>query len=1582
MLKNLKIFIFLFTIIFTSNVNAKPIPPGAGDGDVAANILFLVDSSASMGRWIGSDGLGRVRGVSYDSDGNILIGQNARRAAGAVLRYTSAGARDTSFTPIRRIPRAGCAQHIDATRGINNQRFRRASTVKFVDNAINNEGIIFIVSQERRLRNYVFGFSENGRNCRFAISGSRGGQMFDIDVKNIGGTNYLFMAGQRNRNRGYFKVTNLTTMQSTYTEFNNRNHITRRYHRFSVNNDASRIYFSDAANGGALVGHALNATAPSYTLGGEVIRCNAVNNPNLTNQLMYTTAVGVSPDDSNIIYTSSHVNHALQRIDVSSGDCAVTTSIGRGVPSGQKNTGDAGSLSANDVNFNQVWAIHVTSTSILTGTQSGYVDELNEFTAGNRDAAWQQTMGGPRVRRWDGVKQALNAIVNDTTLTTGAHFGFGHWNAGERPGRNAPRGGAYCHRNPDCRYYGGWNGEHPNGTSTICYSDACLNVGISARGAGQIMDVFNPLGMAWGTDSHAFSQIAEDYFNDTNAGGSLLDPDSECQINYVIVIGDGAMNNTGVLGQGGQTAARMARLREMGVKSIYVAYGGGIQGTNLQRFHELTRIGTSEAGNADACANDDECERAIVALTPEDLKTSLTARIRQIIADRLAFTAPSITATIQEGGSLYQAQFAYEQFGEWQGTILRKRLNSNGEVDHNTDPGNAFGNWSAATVLRGQSTAGGAEDDRRIWSALSGIPYLGNWDNFNADNSDAINILFDTLGYTVQDYYRPASVICTEIHQDAILGDERIGIINFIKGNDYFDYDGDCNVTEVRRHVMGDIYHSQIVEVGAPDANVRFKGTNEEAYYRATNGYQNFASANANRTNVLYAGSNSGILHAINSETGREEWGFIPPFVGAILPQVINDELQGKVDGDNGGTNPIFGVDGSPVVHDVFIRGFNSAGELETSKSWRTLLFIPYGRGGAGFSVLDVTKPIVNGNDGPIHMFSIYNDKINERIYRADQDGEITQFEYNSSSSSLLDTSEGEVATDNYNEARDADEEEGDDVTTRQDTIAPCQSTTDFKDNGTNSCYVGSSFHYPNLELDFAVGETIPAGLLNAVQLVNNVPQPVAISGAEMVDDGGGGAILKVTFPENKVYNANPSTQESRVPDQVTISACHGASGIPAEYDYTKLGESWSVPRIIRIPTSQGGQLNDDKYVAILGAGMSKSDRCGGSAIFLVDLEGQADDQPGRLFAADVNGGPITIVDTSPTGLSFGSAIEETPNGSDIKNAIPATPVVVTPDTAPDIPWRGALVYVNDLEGKITKINLSNNTKGYNASGDLVSGTTKLFDQTTLFRLNASEENGRYSYFGMDAGLGIDDGLFYLFGSTGNFTDLGSREQTLDNIIYGLRDPHYPYWKHLNGVVIPRPIVDPNAVPIQVNPEFYRLAHKGANNAARHIGNSIICTNVSGDGTGINCPLPAGADSWVAHMEKDGSGLYTAPRTFRKASARPTLFKGTVYYPVYQPPPGNQRCSVGHAFICGRVMECGQNVSERLALETPEGVINTDTNNCAYVREGVLSELVMFADKLYANVAGPSDDEDTLFSILSIPGDIITNKGGWRDSSF
>ena len=113
----------------------------------------------------------------------------------------------------------------------------------------------------------------------------------------------------------------------------------------------------------------------------------------------------------------------------------------------------------------------------------------------------------------------------------------------------------------------------------------------------------------------------------------------------------------------------------------------------LQKFHDMARIGSSTATTTAECDADPECEKAIIADTPTDLKTALTSKIRQIIADKLAFTAPSITASIQEGGSIYQAQFAYEQYGEWRGTILRKTLNPDGTVDHSMD---TKGNWNAA----------------------------------------------------------------------------------------------------------------------------------------------------------------------------------------------------------------------------------------------------------------------------------------------------------------------------------------------------------------------------------------------------------------------------------------------------------------------------------------------------------------------------------------------------------------------------------------------------------------------------------------------------------------------------------------------------------------------------------------------------------------------------------------------------------------------------------------------------------------------------------------------------------------------
>ena len=355
-----------------------------------------------------------------------------------------------------------------------------------------------------------------------------------------------------------------------------------------------------------------------------------------------------------------------------------------------------------------------------------------------------------------------------------------------------------------------------------------------------------------------------------------------------------------------------------------------------KEFTKLARIGSCTGG----VAGDKECEEVINAKTPDRLKQDLTSKIRQIIAERLAFTAPSITASIQEGGSLYQAQFSYEQFGEWRGKLLRRAIDEQGNVDMTIADdldGDGLadnGNWDASLEIRKQANEEEASDDRKLWTALENADYFGNWDNFtNPNNFESVFSLMELRGYVVQDYHNTTSH-CTLVGADGS-SDDAQGLIDFMRGIDYFDYNGDCNIKEVREHVMGDIYHSQLIEVGPPEASLEFNSVNEESYFRATNNYQSFISKKASRKNIIYAGSNSGVLHAIDSVTGKEIWGFIPPFVVTNLPQIVNKGYDGNVDNrveDGGGTNPIFGVDGSPVVHDVLINKVNSDGSVETSK--------------------------------------------------------------------------------------------------------------------------------------------------------------------------------------------------------------------------------------------------------------------------------------------------------------------------------------------------------------------------------------------------------------------------------------------------------------------------------------------------------------------------------------------------------------------------------------------------------------------------------------------------------------------------
>lgn len=102
-------------------------------------------------------------------------------------------------------------------------------------------------------------------------------------------------------------------------------------------------------------------------------------------------------------------------------------------------------------------------------------------------------------------------------------------------------------------------------------------------------------------------------------------------------------------------------------------------------------------------------------------------------------------------------------------------------------------------------------------------------------------------------------------------------------------------------------------------------------------GYNTFASSNANRTGVVYAAANDGMLHAFNAQTGTELWAYVPT---AALPNMYR--LADK----NYSANHRFFVDGSPTMSDVY-----------DGSRWRTIVVGGLGAGGRAYYALDVTDP-------------------------------------------------------------------------------------------------------------------------------------------------------------------------------------------------------------------------------------------------------------------------------------------------------------------------------------------------------------------------------------------------------------------------------------------------------------------------------------------------------------------------------------------------------------------------------------------------------------------------------------------------
>ncbi|GIZ11461.1 pilus assembly protein [Pseudomonas sp. NCCP-436] len=311
--------------------------------------------------------------------------------------------------------------------------------------------------------------------------------------------------------------------------------------------------------------------------------------------------------------------------------------------------------------------------------------------------------------------------------------------------------------------------------------------------------------------------------------------------------------------------------------------------------------------------------------SPDDMVKAFKDILNRI-ADRTTTSArPAVSAAFVAdgaGGSLhsnvYATQFSSE---DWSGELSKTLVTQ----DKLTTL------WNTRTANQGVNP-----DSRNILMANPGLSdsklKAFTWKNLSSEQQTALNTDPESL-----------------VNKLDGRGEQRLAYIRGSRAQE-----GESASSFRKRNantVIGDIVNSSPVVVGTPaylaylaDSIEQPDRSNYQSYatFREQNrkAYTNKDGQTAGRKEMIYVGSNDGMLHGFNAETGVEEFAFIPSEVFKNLHRLTGKNYIG-------GEHRFF-VDGTPIVRDVY---------LSDTDGWRTVLVGTLRAGGKALFALDITDP-------------------------------------------------------------------------------------------------------------------------------------------------------------------------------------------------------------------------------------------------------------------------------------------------------------------------------------------------------------------------------------------------------------------------------------------------------------------------------------------------------------------------------------------------------------------------------------------------------------------------------------------------
>jgi type IV pilus assembly protein PilY1 len=313
-----------------------------------------------------------------------------------------------------------------------------------------------------------------------------------------------------------------------------------------------------------------------------------------------------------------------------------------------------------------------------------------------------------------------------------------------------------------------------------------------------------------------------------------------------------------------------------------------------------------------------------VASQPDSMVSGLRAAFAKALSDLKSYTTSFATTLPQvalSGTASYGAQY---DAGTWTGEVRANAVT----FDATTGNPTMSPQWDFSAKLSAQITGTGWNTNRRIatWNTATSAAIPFRYASLSTAQKTALDTVYRT-------------------------GDDSSDYLNYLRGDPTHEENstasGSSHAYRNRTGSVGDIVGSRLRPIGPPSAT----------YSNAANpGYSTFKSTYASRKTMLYVGSNSGMLHAIDgslsgSTAGQEVFAYVP---GALYqgptstPQVNGLASRGDPDFTHHAM-----VDGPPAVFDIdFGRTQGGSGT-----DWRSVLVGSLGKGGKSYFAIDVTDP-------------------------------------------------------------------------------------------------------------------------------------------------------------------------------------------------------------------------------------------------------------------------------------------------------------------------------------------------------------------------------------------------------------------------------------------------------------------------------------------------------------------------------------------------------------------------------------------------------------------------------------------------